>query len=362
MIAAKRSPVIDVDGHTFEPDELWERVPARPIPRPPAPPRARRARHHALPARRAHDPAGHRAAARGCPRACARPRCTARAPSIPKLRLADMDVEGIDVAVLYGACSLGFYAIDDRELCNAVLPGLQRLAGRLLRGRPGRLKGTPALPLAWIDDACAEAERVRAGARLRVAHRAVRGRRAQRGRPRELPALRARRGARRADRLPRRRRAVRLQPVRRHVRAAARARVPVQHHVRRDDRRCAAACSSASRGCACALLEAGVGWAPYYLERLDEHWEHRPHEIPQHHQGAERVPGRRPHVRLDRGRGGLAHAIERSATDWSCGRRDYPHWDCDFPDSVTDVVERDDLTADQRSRIFSTNAKRLFGW
>ena len=37
----------------------------------------------------------------------------------PQLRLADMDTEGIDVAVLYGVVSLGFYALEDRELATA---------------------------------------------------------------------------------------------------------------------------------------------------------------------------------------------------------------------------------------------------
>src|SRR5262249_58123085 len=41
----------------------------------------------------------------------------------PKARLADMDAEGIDQAVLYGAASLGFYALDDAAyslaLCRA---------------------------------------------------------------------------------------------------------------------------------------------------------------------------------------------------------------------------------------------------
>ena len=43
-----------------------------------------------------------------------------------------------------------------------------------------------------------------------------------------------------------------------------------------------------------ALLEAGSAWGPYLFERLDEHWEKRPDEMPRITKAAERVPRRRP--------------------------------------------------------------------
>jgi predicted TIM-barrel fold metal-dependent hydrolase len=111
-----------------------------------------------------------------------------------------------------------------------------------------------------------------------------------------------------------------------------------------------------------SLLEAGIGWLPYYLERLDEHWEHRPQEFP----NIDKAPSAyfaegRMFVSTE-GEDGVAHAIERCGVDWIVWASDYPHWDCHYPHGVTGVVERDDVTADQRTRIFSTNAQRLFGW
>ena len=52
-----------------------------------------------------------------------------------------------------------------------------------------------------------------------------------------------------------------------------------------------------------AFLEAGVGWVPYLMERLDEKYEKLPHQAPLLDQGAERVrQGRRDLFFLRAGR------------------------------------------------------------
>src|SRR5690606_11901965 len=78
----------------------------------------------------------------------------------PQLRLAGMDTEGIDGAALCGGVSAGFYAMQDRDLANAGCRAYNDWLGDYCAADPARLKGTPALPLRWIDDACVEAERV----------------------------------------------------------------------------------------------------------------------------------------------------------------------------------------------------------
>ena len=56
--------------------------------------------------------------------------------SDPRARLADMDSEGIDRAVLYPSVGLYFWALDDPVAGACHRPRLQRLAGVVLRGRP----------------------------------------------------------------------------------------------------------------------------------------------------------------------------------------------------------------------------------
>ena len=77
----------------------------------------------------------------------------------PQLRLADMDIEGIDIAVLYGVVSLGFYAMRTASSPSRCCRAYNDWLADYCAADPSRLKGTPALPLEWIDDACAEAER-----------------------------------------------------------------------------------------------------------------------------------------------------------------------------------------------------------
>ena len=77
------------------------------------------------------------------------------------LRLADMDTEGIDIAVLYGAMSLGPVRRIRPRSHYRLLPGLQQLAGAdWCSADPKRLRQAPRhLPLKWMDEAVAEAER-----------------------------------------------------------------------------------------------------------------------------------------------------------------------------------------------------------
>src|SRR5690606_37701390 len=112
-------PVIDVDGHTFEPDELWEQyLPARFHDVRPRLVRDERGTTRYLIAGRMTPPGTGRGA--WVPEGVRESSVHREGAVDPKLRLADMDTEGIDVAVLYGVVSLGFHGLDDRDFANAV--------------------------------------------------------------------------------------------------------------------------------------------------------------------------------------------------------------------------------------------------
>jgi predicted TIM-barrel fold metal-dependent hydrolase len=279
----------------------------------------------------------------------------------PKLRLEDMDVEGIDIAVLYGVVSLGFYAMSDRELASAVCRAYNDWLADYCSAAPDRLKGTPALPLAWVDDACAEAERcVRdLGFVSITAPCAVGGRNADHPDNFALYAL--------AERLD--------VPVGFHAGGGRFAYDKfvdsyAQLHALEFPFNIMFAMTTLVCGgvlerfkkLRVALLEANTGWAPYYVERLDEHYEHRPDEMP--------TICKAPSAYLAEGRlfistegeAGLAHVIEALGPDCVVWASDYPHWDSDFPNGVSKVLSRDDLSAEHKRALFETNAKRLYGW
>lgn len=108
------------------------------------------------------------------------------------------------------------------------------------------------------------------------------------------------------------------------------------------------------------FMEAGVGWLPFWLERLDEHWELMPEQAP--------LIDRPPSSYFE-GRGFLTtepdekmvpYVFESVGGDVVCYSSDYCHWDCAFPDSVKILEEREDLPASIKAPLFSGNAARLY--
>ncbi|MCQ3812050.1 MAG: amidohydrolase, partial [Acidimicrobiia bacterium] len=53
---------------------------------------------------------------------------------------------------------------------------------------------------------------------------------------------------------------------------------------------------------------------------------------------------------------------EQIGSDIIVWASDYPHWDSEFPTSVTGVTGRPDLDDHTKQAIFEVNPKRLFGW
>ncbi len=111
-----------------------------------------------------------------------------------------------------------------------------------------------------------------------------------------------------------------------------------------------------------ALLESGVGWVPYFVERMDEHVEKR----------GRLTPGckRKPHEYIGRGQlfvscepeeHAVAFAAEALGPDFILFASDYPHWDSDFPHATKPLRERTDLSAEVKTKILGGNAARFFG-
>jgi predicted TIM-barrel fold metal-dependent hydrolase len=57
----------------------------------------------------------------------------------------------------------------------------------------------------------------------------------------------------------------------------------------------------------------------------------------------------------------LPYVSNAVSPDLVCYASDYCHWDCAFPNSVKLLVDRDDLTGEQKAKILAGNPSRLFG-
>lgn len=352
--------VVDVDGHVFEPDELWaEYLPEQ--------------YHERRPRLVLDDRGTTRYLLEGhmippgtgpgawVPEGIREASAQREGAVDPRARLADMDVDGIDVTVLYGAASLGFYALQDHELTLACCRAYNDWLHDYCATDPARLKGTPALPLASIEDACAEARRAVTDLGFVSLTVPCAVGRTNMDDPSfetlyslaeelDVPLGFHAGGGRFAHR--------------RFVDSYA------QLHAFEFPANIMFAVTTVVCGgvlqrhprLRVAMLEAGVGWAPYYFERLDEHYEHRADEMP----AIDRPPssfledGRL--VISTEGEEGLAEAVRRLGEQSVVWASDYPHWDSEFPGSVQRVTDRDDLTDAQKRALFEENPRRLYGW
>lgn len=112
------------------------------------------------------------------------------------------------------------------------------------------------------------------------------------------------------------------------------------------------------------FMETGGTWVPWWLDRMDEEFEHR---------GAEEAPvlTKKPSAYVHKG-GNIFFGLEAEerllrptldligddifmyATDW-------PHWDGDYPESLHEMWQREDLTETQRANVLGGTAMRFYG-
>jgi predicted TIM-barrel fold metal-dependent hydrolase len=108
------------------------------------------------------------------------------------------------------------------------------------------------------------------------------------------------------------------------------------------------------------FMEAGVGWLPFWLERLDEHWELMPELAP----AIDRAPSSyfegRCYLTVEPEDRTLPWIMKAGGERAICYASDYCHWDCAFPDSVKLIAERDDIGAMEKRAIFTRNAAALY--
>jgi predicted TIM-barrel fold metal-dependent hydrolase len=112
-----------------------------------------------------------------------------------------------------------------------------------------------------------------------------------------------------------------------------------------------------------AFLEAGVGWVPYFMDRMHEHWEKRGDWIPD---GWRQDPRRyietgNVWVSCEPEETILPAVAEALGPDFIMFASDYPHWDSDWPNSTQPLRERADLADDVRAKIAGENARRFYG-
>ena len=109
-----------------------------------------------------------------------------------------------------------------------------------------------------------------------------------------------------------------------------------------------------------AFMESGCGWLPFWLWRLDEHYEKMPEQAP----NIDRKPSEYFHancyISCDPDENMIPEVVKLCGDDRIIYASDYYHWDCAFPDTVKMLAERTDLSEKTKKKIFSDNAAKLY--
>ncbi|MBV8951408.1 MAG: amidohydrolase family protein [Actinobacteria bacterium] len=282
----------------------------------------------------------------------------------PAARLDDMDLEGIDVAVLYPPGSGEEFALHDREFAAALCATLNDARAEYASHAPDRLKLVAKLPMIDPEAAAAELERcVREHGMVGLVT-------AQHVLDRNLdhPSFDAVwQTAQRLD-----------VAVCVHGGGQAPGQVPwvidrldsvltVHAFTHPFGAMLAVSCFTVGGILArfpelrVGFMEAGVGWAPFWLERLDEHWEHVPDQAP----AIDRKPSEyfrdgacfltaEPDERM------IPYVSDTVGEGVICYASDYCHWDCAFPETVDIVCARDDLSDERKAALLGANAATLY--
>lgn len=109
-----------------------------------------------------------------------------------------------------------------------------------------------------------------------------------------------------------------------------------------------------------AHLESGCGWVPYWMGRMDDHFETWRHTVPLlRSKPSEHVTGGRCFVSFEVDEEILPAVAELVGEGQLVYASDYPHPDAKW-ESLDELVGRKDLSDDQKRRLLGANALRLF--
>jgi len=110
------------------------------------------------------------------------------------------------------------------------------------------------------------------------------------------------------------------------------------------------------------FMESGSGWAPFWIDRLEEHWERfawmvepRPRRLPAEIFRSQCAVGCETDEPM------IPYVQQRLGEEQVVWASDYPHFDAHVPGLVKPLVERADLTASQREGVLWRAAARLYG-
>jgi hypothetical protein len=111
-----------------------------------------------------------------------------------------------------------------------------------------------------------------------------------------------------------------------------------------------------------AFLEIGCTWLPYWLDRMDEHWEKRGKiETPRLKQPPSQSVREHPvYFSYEPEEKLLPETFRYVGDSHFVYATDIPHWDAEFPENLHIVQARKDISEETKNKILYENAKSLY--
>ena len=289
----------------------------------------------------------------------------------PHARLKDMDVEGVDIAILYGTSfRSGVCGLMDGEYAAAICRAYNDWLAEYCSADPKRLKGAALVPLQNVPAAIAEMKRAitKLGMVTVCLPTNVYGKNLNH--PDFLPFFEAAQSLG----IP-----LSVHPTVGHngqpglygVQSAGSERFDrffFTHIVGFPFELMIAVLSIVGGGIferfprlKVAFLEGGAGWLPFWMERIDEHYEKLAPQVPElRKRPSEYIKSENFYISTEAEESMLPVVLEHVGEDRVLYASDFPHWDCSFPNSVRHISERQSLSDAAKRKVLGDNAARLY--
>jgi predicted TIM-barrel fold metal-dependent hydrolase len=113
-----------------------------------------------------------------------------------------------------------------------------------------------------------------------------------------------------------------------------------------------------------AVLESSIGWLPFLMDRMDEEFEQRGfREAPLlQRKPSEYLAGEQFYYGFELEESTLPYVIARLGADRLLYASDYPHWDTEWPRTTAIFLGRDDIADADKRRILGENPQHFYGF
>src|SRR5712692_2049788 len=282
----------------------------------------------------------------------------------PRVQLSDMDLEGIDVQVIFPSSALSDNSIKETDLAVARARAYNDWLAEFCSVDPDRLKGVAIVALQDVDAAIKEVRR----AIQQLGHVAVmmptNVRDQDIGKRQFWPFYEAVQGL-----------GVPL-AVHGGIHAAERMHGRFESFIAVHTVSFPFECMTAMVGLIyggvpevfpkmkIAILEGCCGWIPFLMDRMDEEFEKRgQREAPLlKRKPSEYIASEQFFYGMEIDESTVPYVIQRIGADRLLYASDYPHWDTNWPHTVSTFWGREDISEVDKRQILGENPQRLYGF